>query len=109
MKICAIAILLCCLVPSFPSPFHATEAKSKLASLSIACFEIRGMSPLLAVICIGAGVIVLILGFSIKQFYGIKGLNLKPTDQAIDPDLGRLVFCLVGGAAILLGILDFVL
>lgn len=71
--------------------------------------EIRGMTPVLAVVLIGGGIILLIISFNVKEFYAIKGLSSKLTDQKIDPDLGRGLLWLIGAAAILSGLFYFIL
>jgi len=72
-------------------------------------FEIRGMNPPFAAALMVVGTICVILGLTLKQFYGVKGQNLKVTNQEVDSLAGRIVFCAVGGGAFLLGTLYFLL
>ena len=71
--------------------------------------EIRGMKPPFAAALMVLGTICVILGLTLKQFYGVKGPNLKVTNKEVDNLAGRIVFCTVGGGAFLLGTLYFLL
>jgi hypothetical protein len=69
--------------------------------------EIRGMNPSFAATLIVVGAFLIFVGLTSKKFYAVKGPNLKVTNQEVDTLAGRVFFCAIGGAGILLGTLYF--
>lgn len=69
---------------------------------------IRGISPLGAAGMIVVGAVLVVLGVTSKKFYGFRLPNRKLTDQELDPLGGRIFFCAIGGALLLLGLLSFI-
>lgn len=52
---------------------------------------------------IAIGVVLVVIGFSARAFYGVTGLIGKTTSKEVDATLGRTMMCVGGFAAIAAG------